>query len=234
MPPMPVRCPDTPRDVSNPRSEGWSRRSRRIGIGLPGESSPKKLPFRPLFPRRRRVPQCTEIVMRIPAKRSLAICAARAFGPRRPGLDAAGARDPPRPQRDAGPRPGHGDGLPDRQRFPPGGPAHPGLRGPVPRLGVHRRGPRRRGHPPGRPAGGVRGLVKSGEASGVYFLDGTTRRLVANPQVMDKYRFAWERVRDVTFEDLALAQGGDAAVRWSSVVNRRQGPNHPAPGELRP
>src|SRR4051812_33815209 len=54
----------------------------------------------------------------------------------------------------------------------------------------------------GDPLGDSVGLVKSGEASGVYFLDGTTRRHVANPQVMDKYRFAWERVRDVPPEEM--------------------------------
>jgi hypothetical protein len=54
----------------------------------------------------------------------------------------------------------------------------------------------------GDPLGDSAGLIKSGEASGVYFIDGTTRRLVANPQVMDKYRFAWERVRDVPCEEL--------------------------------
>jgi hypothetical protein len=54
----------------------------------------------------------------------------------------------------------------------------------------------------GDPLGDSTGLVKSGEASGVYFIDGTTRRHVANPQVMDKYRFAWERVRDVTSEEM--------------------------------
>ena len=37
----------------------------------------------------------------------------------------------------------------------------------------------------------------------MYFLDGTTLRHVANPQVMDKYRFAWERVREVSPEQLA-------------------------------
>src|SRR3954452_21556388 len=54
----------------------------------------------------------------------------------------------------------------------------------------------------GDPLGDSAGLVKSGEASGVYFIDGTTRRQVANPQVMDKYRFAWERVGDVTPEEM--------------------------------
>jgi hypothetical protein len=54
----------------------------------------------------------------------------------------------------------------------------------------------------GDPLGDAAGLIKSGEASGVYFIDGTTRRQVANPQVMDKYRFAWERVRDVSCEEL--------------------------------
>ena len=54
----------------------------------------------------------------------------------------------------------------------------------------------------GDPLGESAGLVKSGEASGVDFIDGATRRLVANPQVMDKYRFAWERVRDVPCEEL--------------------------------
>src|SRR3954471_14237680 len=54
----------------------------------------------------------------------------------------------------------------------------------------------------GDPLGDSAGLVKSGETSGVYFIDGTTRRHVANPQVMDKYRFAWERVREVTPEEM--------------------------------
>src|SRR5262249_28490383 len=54
----------------------------------------------------------------------------------------------------------------------------------------------------GDPLGESAGLIKSGETSGVDFLDGTTRRPVANPQVMDKYRFAWERVRDLPPEEL--------------------------------
>src|SRR3954449_11200334 len=53
----------------------------------------------------------------------------------------------------------------------------------------------------GDPLGDSPALVKSGEASGVYFIDGTTRRQVANPQVMDEYRFAWERVRDVSADE---------------------------------
>ena len=55
---------------------------------------------------------------------------------------------------------------------------------------------------PGDPLGDSAGLIKSGEASGVHFIDGTTRRHVANPQVMDRYRFAWERVRDVPPQEM--------------------------------
>jgi hypothetical protein len=36
----------------------------------------------------------------------------------------------------------------------------------------------------------------------VFFIDGTMRRHVASPQVMEKYRFAWERVREVTAEEM--------------------------------
>ena len=36
----------------------------------------------------------------------------------------------------------------------------------------------------------------------VYFVDGTTRRHVASTQVMDKYRFAWERVHEVTVDEM--------------------------------
>ena len=133
----------------------------------------------------------------------------RAFGPCRPGLDAAGARDSPRPERDAGARPGTAtvylidNGF---RRAVPNIPAYEALfrdwEWIVEDLDVEAI---RLGDPLGESAG----LVKSGNASGVYFLDGTTRRLVANPQVMDKYRFAWERVRDVTFEDLARWPKGE-------------------------
>jgi hypothetical protein len=61
----------------------------------------------------------------------------------------------------------------------------------------------------GDPLGDSSGLVKSGETSGVYFVDGTTRRQVANPQVMDKYRFAWERIRDVPCEEMARWPKGE-------------------------
>src|SRR6478735_6914198 len=61
----------------------------------------------------------------------------------------------------------------------------------------------------GDPLGETAGLIKSGETSGVYFIDGTTRRQVANPQVMDKYRFAWERVRDVPCEEMARWPRGE-------------------------
>ncbi len=64
----------------------------------------------------------------------------------------------------------------------------------------------------GDPLGDSTGLIKSGEASGVYFIDGTTRRHVANPQVMDKYRFAWERVRDVSPAEMG---------RWPEGVKLR-------------
>jgi hypothetical protein len=62
----------------------------------------------------------------------------------------------------------------------------------------------------GDPLGESVGLLKSGETSGVYFIDGTTRRQVANPQVMDKYRFAWERVRDVSCEEMARWPKGES------------------------
>jgi hypothetical protein len=61
----------------------------------------------------------------------------------------------------------------------------------------------------GDPLGDAPCLIKSGEASGVYFVDGTTRRQVANPQVMDKYRFAWERIRDVPCEEMSRWPGGE-------------------------
>src|SRR4051812_5593029 len=51
---------------------------------------------------------------------------------------------------------------------------------------------------PSAPLGDLDGLAKSGEASGVYFINGTTRRQVADLQVLERYRFAWERVRDVS------------------------------------
>ncbi len=60
----------------------------------------------------------------------------------------------------------------------------------------------------GDPLGDSAGLIKCGESSGVYFTDGSTRRHVANPQVMDKYRFAWERVRSISAEEMErLPQG---------------------------
>src|SRR3954452_13031808 len=61
----------------------------------------------------------------------------------------------------------------------------------------------------GDPLGDAPCLIKSGEASGVYFVDGTTRRQVANPQVMDKYRFARERVRDVSADEMARWPKGE-------------------------
>jgi hypothetical protein len=45
-------------------------------------------------------------------------------------------------------------------------------------------------------------LVRLAGQPAVYFIDGTTRRHVASPQVMDKYRFAGERVREVTADEL--------------------------------
>ena len=74
----------------------------------------------------------------------------------------------------------------------------------------------------GDPLGESAGLIKSGETSGVYFLDGTTRRQVANPQVMDKYRFAWERVRDVPARDC------DACPRGRSCGEHEPGGPSPA------
>jgi hypothetical protein len=55
---------------------------------------------------------------------------------------------------------------------------------------------------PGDPLGDSAGLVRLVGDPAVYFVDGTTRRHVANPQVMDKYRFAWERVREVSPEEM--------------------------------
>jgi hypothetical protein len=55
----------------------------------------------------------------------------------------------------------------------------------------------------GDPLAGSASLVRVAGAPAVYFLDGTPRRHVTSPQVMDKYRFAWERVREATAEDLA-------------------------------
>ena len=55
---------------------------------------------------------------------------------------------------------------------------------------------------PGDPLGEATSLMKLAGQPAVYFIDGTTRRHVANPQVMDKYRFAWERVREVTADEL--------------------------------
>jgi hypothetical protein len=52
------------------------------------------------------------------------------------------------------------------------------------------------------PLGEATGLVRPiGQPAG-FFIDGTTRRHVANPQAMDKSRFAWERVREVTAEEI--------------------------------
>src|SRR4051812_48665827 len=56
---------------------------------------------------------------------------------------------------------------------------------------------------PGDPLGESTGLIKLADAPEVYFIDGTTRRHVADPQVMDRYRFAWERVRDVSPEEMS-------------------------------
>jgi hypothetical protein len=55
---------------------------------------------------------------------------------------------------------------------------------------------------PGDPLGDQSGLIRLSGQPAVYFLDGTTRRHVANPQVMDKYRFSWERVRAVTPDEM--------------------------------
>jgi hypothetical protein len=55
---------------------------------------------------------------------------------------------------------------------------------------------------PGDPLGESAGLLPVAGQPTVYFVDGTTRRAVASPQVMDKYRFAWERVRDVPETEL--------------------------------
>jgi hypothetical protein len=54
----------------------------------------------------------------------------------------------------------------------------------------------------GDPLGEASSLVGLAGQPAVYFVDGTTRRHVASPQVMDKYRFAWERVREVTAEEM--------------------------------
>jgi hypothetical protein len=54
----------------------------------------------------------------------------------------------------------------------------------------------------GDPLGDASSLVRLAGQPAVYFLDGTTRRHVASPQVMDKYRFAWERVREVTADEM--------------------------------
>jgi len=55
---------------------------------------------------------------------------------------------------------------------------------------------------PGDPLSDATSLVRLAGQPAVYFIDGTTRRHVASPQVMDKYRFAWERVREVTENEL--------------------------------
>jgi hypothetical protein len=55
---------------------------------------------------------------------------------------------------------------------------------------------------PGDPLGNDTCLIRLSGQPAVYFVDGTTRRHVANPQVMDKYRFSWERVREVTPDEL--------------------------------
>jgi hypothetical protein len=55
----------------------------------------------------------------------------------------------------------------------------------------------------GEPLGDTASLVRLAGQPAVFFIDGTTRRHVASPQVMDKYRFAWERVREITTEELA-------------------------------
>jgi hypothetical protein len=54
----------------------------------------------------------------------------------------------------------------------------------------------------GDPLGEAAALIRMAGHPGVYFFDGTTRRHVASPQVMDKYRFAWERVRDVNTDEM--------------------------------
>ena len=55
---------------------------------------------------------------------------------------------------------------------------------------------------PGDPLDDATSLMKLAGQPAVYFIDGTTRRHVASPQVMDKYRFAWERVREVSADEL--------------------------------
>ena len=54
----------------------------------------------------------------------------------------------------------------------------------------------------GDPLGDSAELVRLSGDPAVYFVDGATRRHVANPQVMDRFRFAWERVREVSSEEL--------------------------------
>jgi hypothetical protein len=55
----------------------------------------------------------------------------------------------------------------------------------------------------GDPLGDASALVRLDGDPAVYFVDGSTRRHVANPQVMDKYRFGWGRVRTVSPEEMA-------------------------------
>jgi hypothetical protein len=61
----------------------------------------------------------------------------------------------------------------------------------------------------GDPLGEVCCQIRSGESSGVYFVGGNTRRHVANPQVMDKYRFSWGAIRDVSCEELGRWPKGE-------------------------
>lgn len=152
-----------------------------------------------------------------------------ALRPCRPRLDAARGRNPPRPQRDAGARPGTatvyliGNGF---RRAAPHIPAYEALFRDweciVEDNDVE-------GIRPGDPLGDSAGLIKSGETSGAYFVDGTTRRQVANPHVMDKYRFVWERVRDVPCEEpRRLPEGPKRGLRLE--VGRR---GRPRPGSAR-
>src|SRR3954470_255145 len=135
-----------------------------------------------------------EMVMRIPAKRSLALCAIMLSG-----LAAVGSPPP-----EAVPRP---DLNGTRVRAP--GTARVylidnGFRRAVPHIPAYEALFRDwecivedldvESIRLGDPLGGDSALVRPAGRPEVFFTDGTTRRHVANPQVMDRYRFAWERV----------------------------------------
>jgi hypothetical protein len=55
---------------------------------------------------------------------------------------------------------------------------------------------------PGDPLAAGTSLIREAGQAAVYFVDGTTRRHVAGPQTMDKYRFEWSRVKEVTHDEL--------------------------------